>query len=232
VPKSLDLKNSQSIFHFKACAIGSALAGLFLIFMTFVPQDYTREDQVAIWSGSLILNSQEFLAYSRQFFLKYTLLSIYLIGHFLMWLGYGCIISKRDTAALVGKWIISIGFFSCFSDLSEYCIRGTMIKSVEWGINSGQTAPIVWWFVRELSIWWIYLGTIIIGFSFFNRSILSAVILIFSLIGILTIPCSYLFNFTKIWFAWLVTWHFISALAIWWGGYCTEEQNMCQCKSI
>jgi len=162
----------------------------------------------------------------------YTLLSIYLIGHFLMWLGYGYVISKRDTAALVGKWIIFIGFFSCFSDLSEYCIRGAMIKSVEWGINAGQITPIVWWVVRELSIWLIYLGTITVGFSFFNRSMLSVVILIFSLIGILTIPCSYLFDFTKIWFVWLITWHFISALAIWREGCCTEKQNMSQCEPI
>jgi hypothetical protein len=196
----------------RLCSIGTAAAGLLLVLMSFVPRVFTREEQMAIWSGSLKIDSEYLLAYTRQFYTMFTLVSLYLIGHFSMWFGYGHIVNKRLPVA--GQWITIIGLLSCFTDFSEYSLRGAMIKSIEGHLQISPLLIFSWWLIREWSIWLIYLGSIIVSAAFFNHSLISRMPLLLALIGLMTIPCLYLFHWSKVWFIWLILWHFFSAFVI------------------
>src|ERR1700678_848466 len=92
----------------KACALGSASAAFFLTLMALAPHPFSREDQMAIWTGKYTLNLHDLNSLSSQFALMFTLVSLYLIGHFLMWLGYGFLIKKRSFA--LSAVLIGIGF--------------------------------------------------------------------------------------------------------------------------
>jgi hypothetical protein len=197
----------------KACATGSALAAVFLCLMPLISPSCNREKLMVLWSGAQIASPQDLQSLLSHFSILFALVSVYLIGHFLMWLGYGLLIAKQS--ALLATSILLIGFFSCLCDLSEYCLRSAMLKSLVWETPSSAILMPIWWALRELSIWMIYLGTIVIGIFFLNPTtkILSIVTLAF--LGILTIPCLYIFGLSKAWFVWLIAWHGASALFLW-----------------
>lgn len=138
----------QFLKSLKTCAIGSIGAGVFLSLMSLVPRPFSREEQIAVWSGAQVLSLHDFQSLLGQFSIMYTLLSL---------------------------------------------------------------IPL-WWYVRELSIWMIYLGTSVIGVFFLNQSRAASSM---AFLGILTIPCLYLFDLSKIWFIWLIAWHCVSAAVIW-----------------
>jgi hypothetical protein len=192
----------------KAYAIGSASAAFFLTLMTLIPRPFTREDQIALWKGAHSLNLQDLNSLTSQFSLLFILVSLYLIGHFLMWLGYAFLIKPKST--LLSAALISIGLLSCLLDFSEYCMRGAMNKCILSQKISHASFLTLWWYVREMSIWMIYLGTSLIGIIFLRISKMAAMM---ALLGILTIPCLYL-ALSKIWFVWLIAWHAVSAVII------------------
>jgi hypothetical protein len=197
----------------RSCAVGSAVAGLFLIFMALVPQAFNREEQIAFWSQSHAVTDQQLQLFTSYFSVMYTFLSIYLLGHFVMWLGYGYLIASKSL--ITGGIILLVGVMSCFSDFTEYSLRGIMLKSVQWHIGDSSSLIMLWWFIREWSIWLIYLGVIIVGISFLAKDSWKLIIPIFALLGVFTIPCTYLLDQPKVWFVWLIGWHALSAIVQW-----------------
>jgi hypothetical protein len=205
------LKNAYfSQLILRACGIGSMFAALCLVGMSIVSRSFSREEQVGIWLGN---TTHDLLSYSSHFSMMYAVVSAYLIGHFLMWLGYSFLAGKR--AAVIGTVILLIGFLSSFADLTEYGLRGAMLKGQQWQIHSAPALPLVWWFIRELSIWLIYLGSVVIGISLLNQAWESKFLLVLALLGLCTIPCLYITSCSKIWFAWLVAWHLASGFTLW-----------------
>lgn len=181
--------------------------------MTFVPISFNRNEQIAIWMKTRLLTPIEWIQFGFQYKTMFVLVSLYLIGHLLMWIGFSSFMMRKTS--LLGVLVLIVGCLSTFLDFSEYGLRGTMLKAIEWNMVIPPSLILFWYFIREMSIWMIYIASVIAAVGVLHQNFFGELIGGVSLVGILTIPLFYGMGYGKVWFIWLILWHVVAALFLW-----------------
>lgn len=200
--------------YIKLLALFSGLAGFSLLSLSFfwIMQTGGKTDFYSVFTDPERLSHEQLSLYSFQLGAAFSIVSIYLIGHFAMWLGYSLIIYRENK--LLSYVLVVIGFLSAITDFTEYSIRLAILELIRSQIFDNQLMFGFWLIVRQLSIWLIFLGSMLAALAAFNKKF-GKMILLLALLGLITIPIMYIPGVTKIWYLWLITWHFAACIFLW-----------------
>jgi len=167
-------------------------------------------DSIVINTASI--SKEKLILYDFQLNVAFSIISIYLIGHFAMWMGYSLILFQENK--LFALILIIIGALSTVTDFAEYSIRIAIIELIKNNVLDNYGLFGFWLIVRQLSIWFIFLGSVIISVTLFNKAF-GKFIFLLALIGLITIPFMYIMGLSKIWYIWLIIWHFAASIILW-----------------
>lgn len=196
--------------HVRLLAFFSGVSAIALVLLSifWLIQDDGKVDFLDVFVNSKNLSKEQLSIYSNQLNIAFSIVSIYLIGHFSMWLGYSLIIYKRNN--LLSYILLAIGFLATLADFTEYATRFAIFELIKNHVLENHLIIGFWLIVRQLSIWLIFLGSVLVSISIFRIDIL-----LLALLGLVTIPLMYVFALSKVWYLWLITWHLLSSMILW-----------------
>jgi hypothetical protein len=196
--------------YYKAYAFFSFQAALALMTLSiFLVISPIRIDFNTIATTYQNLSSVELVQYKDHLSISFSIISVYLLSHFIMWVGWANFISPFNS--VIAKAILVIGFLATLTDFSEYSLRGIMISAIEYNSHTLLNSFAQWKFIRQISIWTIHLNVLLITIGVLNTRY-ATVCMILSLVGLISIPLLNIFKFGKLWYIWLITWHMASCL--------------------
>jgi hypothetical protein len=195
--------------YYKAYAFFSFQAALALITLSiFLIISPARIDFNAIPTTYHYLDSVDLKHYKDHLSISFSIISIYLLSNFMMWIGWANFINPFNS--VLAKTLLVIGLLATLSDFSEYCLRGIIISAIESNSHILLNSFAQWQFIRKISIWTIHLNVLLVTIGTLN-SPYAKVCIFFSVIGLILIPVLNIFNFGKFWYIWLISWHFASS---------------------
>jgi len=194
-------------------AFFTSLAGLALIslslFITFFSSNSI--DHVQVYLGLRTLAPEELMLFESRILISYAIVSIYLIGHAIMWLGYAHVIGKINR--LFSYTIAALGLLEVLFDMSEYCMRLALLAMVKNNFYNNHLLVGFWICIRHLSVWLIFLNICVIAIAMAHTRY-NILIACFALSGLFIIPVMYALGLAKIWYIWLILWHFVFAIVL------------------
>ena len=195
-----------------AGVVGACVAFIALLAIAFLPRPFPAMDHFSILSGVTVLSPEELAAYKNYVASNLTLDSLYLIGHFLMWLGYSAYLYK--SSKLLAAAIAVLGFFSAWLDFTENEIRWASLEFLLADRNPPITEILAWQTTFGLSFWILFLCTFTCGIAIMGSSLNQKITSAVAILGLFIAPLSYHFGFLPA-FLWLILWHVVSAVFLW-----------------
>lgn len=197
-----------------ASGMGSAVAAAALAGMAVLPRPVGQTGHFDIFAGIKKLTPAQLDEYIRYLYANFTLDSVYLLGHIGMWLGLALIIWGRSR--LLAAVLAGVGLMSGLSDFLENEIRLAIVSGLENQLAIGPHWAMIWSVVVGISIWLIYAAAALAAIGMWRRRPFGWLVALFGALGVATIPFSLLWGWSKVWYVWLIVWHLLASVVLFW----------------